>query len=70
MAKLTDAQRAEFNRVWPKHADGRPKKVGEMTREEKQEQFRLAAQRVQREFGHPLVQERVAAILRGENVKQ
>nr|WP_280971514.1 hypothetical protein [Cupriavidus gilardii]WDE72654.1 hypothetical protein [Cupriavidus gilardii] len=29
---------------WPTHPDGRPKKIGEMTPEQRREQFKAAAQ--------------------------
>lgn len=31
---------------WPKHPDGRNKKMGEMTKEERREQFRASTVRV------------------------
>lgn len=55
---------------WPKHADGSPKKMGEMTADERRAQFKLACQRLQAEFDHPAVQEKLAAVLNGTNVKQ
>lgn len=55
---------------WPKHPDGRPMTIGEMTPEQRREQFRLACQRLKGEFSNPLVQEKIAAVLDGNNVKQ
>lgn len=52
--------------TWPKHSDGRPKKMGEMTRDEQLRESRKAAARVKAEFEHPCVQEKIAAFLRGE----
>jgi hypothetical protein len=38
------------NTAWPKHADGRPMKMGEMTSEQRREQFKNAAVRVTAEL--------------------
>ncbi len=56
--------------TWPKHPDGRPKKMGEMTAVEQTSAWRAAAKRIEGEFSNPLVQEKIAAVLNGENVKQ
>ena len=53
---------------WPKHPDGRPMKMGEMTREQAREQTKLACKRLEAEFANPLVQEKIAAILDGKSV--
>jgi len=53
---------------WPKHPDGRPMKMGEMTREQQDEQFRKAVLRIKEEFETPVVQAKLAAILRGERI--
>ncbi len=49
---------------WPKHPDGTPKKMGEMTREEQREQFEAAGARLQREFQQPAVKAALAKILK------
>ncbi len=56
-------------KTWPKRPDGKSKRVGEMTAEERREIFRGAAARIKAEFADPLVQEKIAAVLRGENVQ-
>lgn len=56
--------------TWPKHSDGRNMKLGEMTPEQRREQTRLACKRLEQEFANPLVQEKIAAVLNGANVKQ
>lgn len=48
---------------WPKHADGRPMKLGEMTQEQRREQWMKAAKRVQAELDHPLMKEKLFALL-------
>lgn len=53
---------------WPTHPNGKPKKMGEMTRDEQREQFRAAAKRLEAEFANPLVQEKIAAVLNGNSV--
>ncbi len=53
---------------WPKHPDGRPMKMGEMTREQAIEQTRIACKRLQAEFEQPAVKEKLAAILDGKAV--
>lgn len=35
---------------WPKHADGSPKRMGEMTHDEQRAQWKAAAARLEREF--------------------
>lgn len=35
---------------WPKHADGRPMRLGEMTPEQRRERAKLAIQRVAKEI--------------------
>jgi hypothetical protein len=54
--------------TWPKHPDGRNKKMGELTAGEQKEVFRRACLKLKAEFEHPLVQEKIAAILRDEHV--
>jgi hypothetical protein len=49
--------------VWPKHADGTPKKVGEMTRDEARTCFADAAQRVKAELEAPAVQKAISDLL-------
>lgn len=56
--------------AWPKHPDGRPKKMGEMTREEAWEQTKIACKRLEAEFAQPAVKAKLAAILNGDNVNQ
>lgn len=53
---------------WPTRADGTNKTVGEMTPDERRRVFAEAAARLQREFSDPLVQQKLAAALRGDNV--
>lgn len=55
--------------TWPRHPDGRPKKMGEMTRAERRERFVEAVQEVKKTFEHPLMREKVAEILRGGKVQ-
>ena len=52
--------------TWPKHPDGRNKKMGEMTREEQVEQFGAACDRLQAEFNQPSVKKALTEILRKE----
>jgi hypothetical protein len=53
---------------WPKHPDGRPKKIGEMTPEEQRRHVKAACKRLEAEFARPDVQEKIAAILHGDHV--
>ena len=53
---------------WPKHPDGRTKKMGEMTPEEARAVIQASCQRLKVEFDHPLVQQKFASILSGQNV--
>lgn len=50
----------------PKHPDGRPKKIGEMTFEEAREQTRIACDRLRVEFEHPAHQAAMARYLNGK----
>lgn len=50
---------------WPKRADGSPKKIGEMTKAEKDGVFRRAAARVREEFEDPHVKASIARVLKG-----
>lgn len=52
---------------WPKHTDGRNKKIGEMTAEERHAVTKGAAQRLQAEFDDPssTLRRGVEAILTG-----
>lgn len=54
---------------WPTHPDGRPKKMGEMTRAEQVAQLRDACRRLQAEFDHPDVKEKIRHILNGGKVQ-
>jgi hypothetical protein len=38
---------------WPKHPDGTPKKIGEMTPEERKQQTEIACKRLKRELESP-----------------
>ena len=38
---------------WPKHPDGRPKKMGEMSADEQRRQVEASCRRIQREFDRP-----------------
>lgn len=42
---------------WPKHEDGSPKNIGEMTSEEQLAVFTRAGKRLEAEFNTPAVQE-------------
>lgn len=48
---------------WPKRPDGRNKKVGEMTPDERREVFAASAKRLAAEFQRPEVQAGIAAVL-------
>jgi hypothetical protein len=48
---------------WPRHPDGRPKKVGEMTREESRAVAEAACARLKAEFEQPHVQRAFAEML-------
>lgn len=49
--------------TWPKRADGSNMTIGEMTREQAREQFRLAGWRLKRSMEGPEMQKRMAEIL-------
>lgn len=51
---------------WPKHPDGRPKKIGEMTFEEARDQTRIACDRLKTEFENPAHQAAMARYLDGK----
>ena len=53
---------------WPKHPDGTPKKMGEMTQAEQRAQWVDACARLKVEFETPAIQAALAAAL-GEQVK-
>lgn len=53
---------------WPIKEDGRPYKMGELSREEQTRQFKAAGRRLQAEFDNPLVKEKLSAILDGRSV--
>jgi len=53
---------------WPKLPDGRPMMVSEMSTEQRKEVFREAGKRLQDELNHPAMQEKFAAMLRGDSV--
>ena len=46
---------------WPKHPDGRNKKMGEMTPDERREQFRASLARLKAEFEDPRKQAAIKA---------
>ena len=48
---------------WPKHPDGRPMKMGEMTRDQQRVQIKASVQRVKAEFEAPEMQAHVARVL-------
>jgi hypothetical protein len=50
---------------WPTHENGRPKKMGELTPEEKSAQITSAASTVRAEFEHPAMQQAVSEFLDG-----
>ena len=54
--------------AWPKRPDGTNMTMGEMTPEQRREQWRLAAKRVKGEFEQPAVKEKLNAILDGRAV--
>ena len=54
--------------TWPRHPNGRNKKMGEMTREEQDRETRKALGRLQQEFDDPLVKEKIIAVLNGQPV--
>lgn len=53
---------------WPIKEDGRPYKMGELSREEQRHQFKVAYAKLQAEFEHPEVQAKLAAALDGKRV--
>lgn len=55
---------------WPIKADGKRYKMGELSRDEQRRQFKAAGAKLQAEFAQPAVKEKLAAILRGDNVNQ
>ena len=59
---MTNEQKPDTTLTWPTHPDGRPKKMGEMSKEEQRAHTVAALQRIKREIEHPLMRE---AILRG-----
>lgn len=50
---------------WPKHEDGRLKKIGEMTQDEARGVFKASAQRIKAEIEHPAMQRLFGEIHRG-----
>jgi len=48
---------------WPRHTDGRRKKVGEMNPEERRSVFKTACDRLGKEFADPRVQAGITRIL-------
>ena len=50
---------------WPTHPDGRPKKMGEMTPEERRAQFRDAAATVKTKMEAPAVQQALREFVDG-----
>jgi hypothetical protein len=52
-----------FRFRWPTHDDGRPKKMGEMTPDERKACWRDAALKVKAEMESPAMQAKLAAIL-------
>lgn len=54
---------------WPKHKDGRNKKIGEMTPEERRAVFKDAVLRVQKEFDDPRTQEKLKHVLDGGTIQ-
>jgi hypothetical protein len=57
------------DKEWPKHQDGSPMKIGEMLPAQRRHQFVRAIQKVKTEFEHPAMQEKMAALLRGETIQ-
>jgi hypothetical protein len=55
---------------WPKHPDGRNKTMGEMTPEESRAVIAASCARLKAEFEHPVMQEKLAAVLSGQSVRQ
>jgi hypothetical protein len=53
---------------WPIKEDGRPYKMGELSADEQRRQFRGAVRRLQTEFEHPAVKEKLGAILDGRAI--
>jgi len=51
---------------WPKHADGRNLRMGEMTPEMQRIQWQQAAQRVKAKFEQPAMQAAITKVLSGE----
>ena len=51
------------NSNWPTHADGRPKKMGEMTNDERTACWKQAAQKVQAEFDNPEIKAQLARVI-------
>lgn len=51
---------------WPRHDDGRPKKIGEMEPAERSKIIQRACERVKAEFESPAMQEAMKAVLTAE----
>jgi hypothetical protein len=49
--------------TWPKHPDGRNKKMGEMTADERRAQWKGAADRAKAYFEQPVVKAGIAAVV-------
>lgn len=49
--------------AWPKHPDGRPKTMGEMTPAEQKEQIKLAVRQLQRELDSPEFKKAIEEVL-------
>ena len=56
--------------TWPKRPDGSNMTIGEMTPEQRREQFRRSVLRIKAEFEHPATQAKIQAVLDGHNVNQ
>lgn len=48
---------------WPKHPDGRPMKMGEMTTEQRRKLWREAAAKVKADFEQPEMQAQLARVM-------
>lgn len=51
---------------WPKHPDGRPMKIGEMTFKQARDQTRIACDRLKADFENPAHQAAMARYLSGK----
>lgn len=49
--------------TWPKHADGRPKKMGEMTPDERRACTKASVARLKAEFENPTHQDAMEKVL-------